>query len=40
MVDNVYEIFNTKRKQFELQQADLEDIEELRLLEEKIKKTK
>jgi len=34
--DDVYEIFNEKRKQFELQQADTEDLEELKQLEEKI----
>ena len=36
--DNVYEIYNEKRKRFELQQADAEDLEELKLLEEKISK--
>jgi hypothetical protein len=35
-VDDVYEVFNEKRKHFELQQADAEDMEELKQLEEKI----
>jgi len=39
-VDDVYEIFSEKRKRFELQQADAEDLEELKLLEEKISKKK
>jgi len=37
-VDDVYEMFKEKRKGFELQQADAEDLEELKLLEEKISK--
>ena len=36
-VNDVYENFNEKRKRFELQQADAEDLEELKQLEEKIK---
>ena len=36
-VDDVYENFNQKRKRFELQQADAEDMEELKQWEEKIK---
>jgi len=39
-VDAVYEDFNEKRKHFELQQADAEDLEELKQLEGKIKKNK
>ena len=39
-VDDVYEIFNQKRKRFELQQADAEDMEELKQWEEKIKISK
>ncbi|MCL2132209.1 MAG: virulence RhuM family protein [Lentimicrobiaceae bacterium] len=39
-VDNIYENFNEKRKRFELQQADAEDLEELKQLEGKIKTTK
>jgi hypothetical protein len=35
-VDHIYEKFHETRKLFELQQADAEDMEELRLLEEKI----
>ena len=37
IVDKIYKKFHEKRKHFELQQADIEDIEELRQLEEKIK---
>ena len=37
-VEEVYENFNEKRKLFELQQADAEDMEELKQWEEKIKK--
>jgi len=36
-VEQVYEKFNEKRKQYELQQADFEDMQELKLLEEEIK---
>ena len=39
-VENIYEKFHEKRKQFELQQADDEDLEELKQLEEKIKSKK
>ena len=39
-VDDVYKNFNENRKRFELQQADTEDMEELKLLEEKIKNPK
>ena len=39
IVENIYEKFHTERKHFELQQADAEDMEELRQLEKKIKKT-
>jgi hypothetical protein len=35
-VEQVYEKFNNQRKQYELQQADAEDLEELKQLEEKI----
>jgi len=38
--DTVYENFNEKRKLFELQQADLEDLEELKHFEKEIKKEK
>jgi len=38
-VESVYEDFNEKRKHFELQQADTEDLEELKLLEQQLKKT-
>jgi hypothetical protein len=38
--DAVYEDFNIKRKSFELQQADAQDMEELMLLEGKIKSSK
>jgi hypothetical protein len=37
-VETVYETFSEKRKYFELKQADAEDMEELKQLEEKIKK--
>jgi len=37
-VEQVYEQFNEQRKQYELQQADLADLQELKMLEEKIKK--
>jgi hypothetical protein len=37
-VEQVYEKFNEQRKQYELQQADSEDLKELKQLEEKIKK--
>ena len=40
IVDDVYENFNEKRKLFELQQADAEDMEELKQWEEKIKNEK
>jgi hypothetical protein len=36
-VEQVYEKFNDQRKQYELQQADAEDLKELKQLEEKIK---
>jgi len=36
-VEQVYEQFNEQRKQYELQQADLDDLQELKMLEEKIK---
>ena len=36
-VDDVYEVFHEKRKHFELQQADAEDMEELKQWEERIK---
>ena len=39
-VEDIYEKFHEKRKHFELQQADAEDMEELKQLEEKIKKSK
>ncbi|MDR0792085.1 MAG: virulence RhuM family protein [Chitinophagaceae bacterium] len=39
-IEDVYENFNEKRKHFELQQADAEDMEELNQLEERIKKQK
>jgi len=39
-VDDVYENFNEKRKRIELQQADAEDMEELKQLEEKINRKK
>ena len=39
-VDNVYENFNEKRKGIERQQADAEDMAELKQLEEKIKQKK
>jgi hypothetical protein len=39
-VDEIYETFDKKRKLFELQKADAEDIEELKQLEEKIKTAK
>jgi len=39
-VDAIYENFNEKRKHIELQQADAEDMEELKQLEEKIKTSK
>ena len=38
-VEQVYEQFNEKRKVFELEQADLADLQEIKMLEEKIKKT-
>jgi len=37
-VDDVYEKFNEQRKQYELEQADAEDLQELKVLENKIKK--
>jgi hypothetical protein len=37
IVDIVYEEFNTQRKQYELQQADAEDMKELKMLEENVK---
>jgi hypothetical protein len=40
IVENIYERFHDKRKYFELQQADAEDMAELKQLEEKIKKSK
>ncbi|MCL2028236.1 MAG: virulence RhuM family protein [Bacteroidales bacterium] len=36
-IDEIYKKFHDQRKQAELQQADAEDLEELKLLEEKIK---
>jgi len=39
-VDDVYEIFNKKRKHLEFQQADAEELEELKQWEEKIKTSK
>jgi len=36
-VEQVYEQFNEQRKQYELQQADLADLQELKMLEKKIK---
>ncbi|GHV32288.1 hypothetical protein FACS1894177_08210 [Bacteroidia bacterium] len=39
-VETVYEKFNEQRKQHELQQADAEDLKELKQLEETIKQTK
>jgi hypothetical protein len=39
-VDNVYEKFNAKRKKHELAQADKQDLEELKQLENEIKKRK
>jgi hypothetical protein len=39
-VNAVYEQFNEKRKRIELQQADAEDMEELKRLEEKVKNKK
>jgi hypothetical protein len=36
-VENIYEKFNEHRKQYELQQADDQDIQELRMLEHNIK---
>ena len=40
IVENIYGEFHEKRKHFELQQADAEDMEELKLLEERVKTTK
>ena len=40
IVENIYGKFHEKRKHFELQQADAEDMEELKLLEERVKTTK
>jgi hypothetical protein len=40
MVEIVYEKFHEKRKSFELQQADAEEMEELKQLEEKINQLK
>jgi hypothetical protein len=39
-VEKIYEIFHKTRKQIELQQADAEDLAELKLLEEKLKSSK
>ena len=39
-VDHVYESYDEKRKKFELQQADAEEIEELKKLETSIIKTR
>jgi len=39
-VEQVYEEFNQKRKIFELEQADLADAQELKLLEEEFNKLK
>jgi hypothetical protein len=36
-VEGIYEKFNEQRKQYELQQADAEDLKELKLLEEQVK---
>ena len=37
-VEKVYENFNQQRKQYELQQADEQDMQELQMLEKNIKK--
>ncbi len=39
-VEQVYEKFNQKRKTFELEQADLADLQELKMLEDEIKNIK
>ena len=39
-VENVYENFNEKRKQHEIEQADLDDLQELKTLQEDVKKTR
>jgi hypothetical protein len=40
IVEKVYEKFNEQRKQFELKQADEQDMQELNLLEDDIKSAK
>jgi len=40
LTDNVYEIFDKKRKLFEANQADEQDLDELKQLENKINKNK
>jgi hypothetical protein len=39
-VDEIYDRFNQKRKQYDLEQADKQDMEELEMLEDKIKNRK
>ncbi len=39
-VEQVYEQFNQKRKAFELEQVDLADLQELKMLEDEIKSIK
>jgi hypothetical protein len=36
-VDEIYDRFNQKRRQYDLEQADKQDMEELKMLEDKIK---
>jgi len=40
IVEKVYEEFNEKRKKYELEQADKEDLEELKMIENEIKNKK
>ena len=40
MVERVYQDFDTKRKQQEAQQADIEDLQDLKILEEEVKMRK
>ena len=40
IVEKVYDEFNKKRKKYELEQADKEDLEELKMIENEIKNKK